>query len=109
MSGTWKTKFGPRRVRHDPPTIAEAITAARGLTDDREQQVQFAAGLMGVSLAEARAEMKKVGPEANTSIAIVPSLRDKGSRVVVIERKVSRRLMTKPPLPQGAKIAIRSR
>src|SRR6266850_1458852 len=25
MSTTWKTKYGPRRVRHDPPTLEEAI------------------------------------------------------------------------------------
>ena len=34
MRTTWKTKYGPRRVRHDPPTLEEAIFAARGLTDD---------------------------------------------------------------------------
>src|SRR5215467_4656952 len=33
-AGIWKTKFGPRRVRHDPPTLEEAIIAATGLTDD---------------------------------------------------------------------------
>ena len=49
MSTTWKTKYGPRRVRHDPPTLDEAIFAARGLTDDIEQQIDIAAGLMEVS------------------------------------------------------------
>ena len=28
MSSVWKTKYGPRRVRHDPPTVEEAIVAA---------------------------------------------------------------------------------
>ena len=31
MSTTWNTKYGPRRVRHDPPTLEEAIFAARGI------------------------------------------------------------------------------
>ena len=50
MSTTWNTKYGPRRVRHDPPTLEEAIFAARGLTDDLEEQVAIAAGLMELPL-----------------------------------------------------------
>ena len=46
MSTTWDTKYGKRRVRHDPPTLEEAIAAARDLTDDLEQQAEIAAGLM---------------------------------------------------------------
>ena len=46
MSTTWKTKYGPRRVRHDPPTIEEAIAAARDLTDDVQEQVEIAASLI---------------------------------------------------------------
>ena len=46
MTTTWKTKYGPRRVKHDPPTLEEAIFAARGLTDDVDAQVEIAAGLM---------------------------------------------------------------
>ena len=34
MSDVWDTKYGKRRVRHDPPEIAEAIAAAQGLSDD---------------------------------------------------------------------------
>ena len=59
MSTTWNTKYGPRRVRHDPPTLEEAIFAARGLTDDVEQQIDIAAGLMEVSADEVRAALKK--------------------------------------------------
>ena len=40
MRTTWNTKYGPRRVRHDPPTLEEAIAAARDLTDDVEEQVR---------------------------------------------------------------------
>ena len=62
MSTTWNTKYGPRRVRHDPPTLEEAIFAARGLTDDVEQQIDIAAGLMEVSADEVRAALKKSPP-----------------------------------------------
>ena len=62
MSTTWNTKYGPRRVRHDPPTLEEAIAAARGLTDDIEQQIDIAAGLMEVSADEVRAALKKSPP-----------------------------------------------
>ena len=35
MSEDWKTKYGTRRVRRDPPTLEEAIFAAAGITDDQ--------------------------------------------------------------------------
>ena len=46
MSEVWKTKYGPRRVRRDPPTVTEAVAAARGLTDDVQEQIEIAASLM---------------------------------------------------------------
>ena len=50
MSEDWNTKYGPRRVRRDPPTLDEAIFAAVGITDDHEQQAEIAASLMGMPL-----------------------------------------------------------
>ena len=47
MGMTWKTKWGARRVREDPPTIEEALIAAESLTDDLAQRVEIAAALMG--------------------------------------------------------------
>ena len=35
MSADWNTKYGTRRVRHDPPTLDEAIFAAIGMTADQ--------------------------------------------------------------------------
>jgi hypothetical protein len=92
MSGVWKTKFGPRRVRHDPPTLAEAIAAARGLTDDVQQQVEIAASLMDLPPEQVKTEVLKAGSprrELNT-VAFVG--RPGAPRTVVVERKVSRRL-----------------
>ncbi len=59
MNEVWSTKFGPRRVRHDPPVIAEAIAAAQGLSDDPAEQAEIAASLMGVPVEDVQSELKK--------------------------------------------------
>jgi hypothetical protein len=95
MSTSWNTKYGPRRVRHDPPTLDEAIFAARGLTDDLEQQVEIAAGLMDLPLDEVRAAVLKT-PQPRKSAATVAftGSRTGAPRAVVVERKPSRRIVT---------------
>src|SRR5579862_2397779 len=91
MSRVWKTKYGPRRVRHDPPTLAEAIVAARGLTDDVAQQIEIAASLMDLPPDEVRpAVLKAASPRKDVStVAFVGH--PGAPRAVVVERKVSRR------------------
>lgn len=64
---TWQTKYGTRRVREEKPTLAEAITAARGLTDDLDEQADFAASLMGLPRDEVRAELAKLAPPRKDS------------------------------------------
>ncbi|WP_238257634.1 hypothetical protein [Methylobacterium gnaphalii] len=44
----------PIRVRKEPPTIVEAVAAAQDLADDLEQQVEIAAGLIGLTSDEVR-------------------------------------------------------
>jgi hypothetical protein len=62
MNMPWKINDLPAvRVRHDPPTIDEALYAAEGLTDDVDHQVALAAALMGVSEEEVRKEVKPLG------------------------------------------------
>jgi hypothetical protein len=91
MSGVWHTKYGPRRVRHDPPTLAEAVAAARGLTDDVAQQIEIAASLMDLPPEQVRDEVLKAArPRAETTVAFVG--RPGAPRTVVVERKPSRRL-----------------
>jgi hypothetical protein len=95
MSRVWQTKFGPRRVRRDPPTLAEAIAAARGLTDDVNEQVDIAAALMDLPPDEVRPEVLKAAAKASTrrgvsEIAFVG--RSGAPRTVVVERKPSRRV-----------------
>lgn len=89
MGDIWHTKYGPRRVRHDPPTLAEAIDAASGLSDDPQDQVEIAAALMQLPPAEVRAEMARSHARkvATVSVAGRAGLR----RAVVVERKVPRR------------------
>jgi hypothetical protein len=91
MSSVWHTKYGTRRVRNDPPTLAEAIAAARGLTDDAAQQIEIAASLIDLPLEQVRAEVLKAGrprKDVNT-IAFVGSAG--APRAVVVERRPSRR------------------
>jgi hypothetical protein len=95
MSTTWNTKYGPRRVRHDPPTLEEAIFAARGLTDDVEQQIEIAAGLMEVSADEVRAALKK-SPVPRKQPTVAFTSRGGTERSVVVERKPSRRIVPRP-------------
>jgi hypothetical protein len=92
MSEVWKTKYGPRRVRRDPPTVAEAVAAARGLTDDVQEQIEIAASLMDLPPEQVKAEVLKAATstrkEANT-VAFVG--RAGAPRTVVVERVPSRR------------------
>ena len=96
MSTTWNTKYGPRRVRHDPPTLEEAIVAARGLTDDVEQQIDIAAGLMEVSADEVRAALKKSPPPRRPAATVAFTSRGGTERSVVVERKTPRRTIARP-------------
>lgn len=91
-SKTWNTKYGPRRVKYDPPTLQEAISAARGITDDLQSQIEIAASLMGVPQEEVRAAAMKYRPEAATTHVIATNR--KVQRAVVVERKVTRRPLT---------------
>jgi hypothetical protein len=102
MSASWKTKFGSRRVRYDPPTIAEALAAAQDLTDEAEQQIEIAAGLMDVSHDEVRAELAKLRPaEAKPSKIAVPAGQQGKVRTVIVERK-TRRTIAMPPRSAAA-------
>jgi len=91
----WNTKYGPRRVRDEAPTLEEAIIAAQSLTDDPAEQVTIAASLMGLPGEQVRAELLKTVPsrkEAPKSFAFVGS--PDAPRTVVVERKPSRRTVS---------------
>ncbi|MGE5158901.1 MAG: hypothetical protein ACM3OF_12230 [Gemmatimonas sp.] len=97
MSEDWNTKYGPRRVRRDPPTLEEAIFAAAGITDELEAQAEIAAALMGMPLDVVQAEVKKQSRVAARSGGVTRVIAGEqgAQRAVVVERRVVRRLTTK--------------
>ncbi len=91
---TWKTKYGPRRVRNDAPTLDEAIIAAQGLSDDIDEQAEIAASLMGVAREEVRAELLKLAPPRKNVLKTVAFTGPASApRTVIVERKLSRRVI----------------
>jgi hypothetical protein len=95
MSETWNTKFGPRRVRRDPPTLKEAIAAAQGLTDELSAQIEIAASLMGLPVDAVRTEVMQAAPERKSVRLTIGSPRERGgpTRTVIVERKPARRMI----------------
>ena len=95
MSADWNTKYGTRRVRHDPPTLDEAIFAAIGITDDQAQQAEIAAALMGMPLDVVQAEVKKQARTNSRITATRVIAGEQGAqRSVVVERRTVRRFGT---------------
>ena len=90
MSESLNTKFGARRVRHDPPTLQEAIFAAKGLTDSLQEQAEIAASLMGLPVDNVRAEVLKTAHDRAVSTRMIATERG-ARRAVVVERRPSRR------------------
>ncbi len=90
MSVTWNTKFGGRRVRQEPPTLAEALVAAEAMSDDTEQQLEIAASLMNLEIDEVRESAARIRSRAERtnrlSITAAPR-RMEAPRTVVVEYK----------------------
>jgi len=89
MSEVWNTKYGSRRVRFDPPTLKEAIFAARGLTGELQQQAEIVASLMELPVQQVRAELLKMAP-TRSNAQIVTNGREGIAKTVIVERKRSR-------------------
>ena len=90
MSAAWNTKYGPRRVRNDPPTLQEAIFAAKGLTDSLQAQAEIAASLMGLPVETVRTEVLKAAHDRGRPTRTIAT--DRGTRrAVVVEHRTSRR------------------
>jgi hypothetical protein len=87
----WQTEFGPRRVRHDPPTIEEALEAARDLTDHPQTQVELAASLIGASEEEVSAVALRLKARRRQSPTIMYAGRSGAQHTVVVERRTPRR------------------
>jgi hypothetical protein len=96
MTAAWNTKYGPRRVRHDPPDILEAIAAAQGLTDDLNGQAEIAAQLMDVPVEDVKLEIERLAAEEKAreaaakksrTLTITAPRRGGQTKAVVVERR----------------------
>jgi hypothetical protein len=102
MGEVWKTKYGPRRVRRDPPTVAEAVAAARGLTDNVQEQIEIAASLMDLPPEQVKPEVLKAATSRKDANTVAFVGRAGAPRTVVVERVPSRRpLASKTPANKG--------
>jgi hypothetical protein len=93
MRSVWNTKYGLRRVRHDPPTLAEAIIAAQGLTENIREQAEIAASLMDLPVEEVTPEVLKARPQRSTINTVAFTNRKGVQRAAIVERKTVRRPM----------------
>lgn len=93
----WQTKDGRRRVRHDPPTIEEAVLAAQGLSDETGAQAEIVASLMHISVDEARGAVLRLAQRKSVDRITITARtgRTPGNpgapRAVVVERRAPRR------------------
>ena len=88
----WNTKHGPRRVRDEAPTLAEAIAAAQGLSDELDEQAEIAAALIGLPRDQVRAELLETAPAPKPATkSVVFAGPASAPRTVVVERKPTRR------------------
>jgi hypothetical protein len=93
MSDIWETKDGRRRVRRDPPTIEEAVTAAQGLTEELRERIEIVASLMEVPIEEARSAVLRMGQSKDVNRVTITaghSGRTGAARAVVVERRTPR-------------------
>jgi len=92
VSESWSTKYGGRRVKQAPPTIAEALIAAACMNDDPEQQIEIAAALLDIDQDEVRkaAAREEKRNQRTLSIPSTPR-RSAPARAVVVEYRTPRR------------------
>ena len=90
MSDIWETKDGRRRVRRDPPTIEEAVTAAQGLTEELRERIEIVASLMEVPLEEARSAVLRMGQSKDVNRVTITAGHNGAARAVVVERRAPR-------------------
>lgn len=97
MSTTWKTKWGARRVRKEPPTLEEALIAAEAMAQDTEAKAEIASQLMGVPVEEVRAVLTRQQARAGGRSTLVNGR----SRAVVVEYKRPRTISRPMAGPMG--------
>ena len=91
MRTTWETKWGPRRVRQELPTLEEAMEAAAGMTADTKSQIEMAAQLLNVHVDEIQRRANVIISARATRPRVIPADRSHGQ--VTVERKRPRRIL----------------
>jgi hypothetical protein len=71
--------------------VAEAVTAARGLTDDVQEQIEIAASLMDLPPDQVKPEVLKAAAPRKEASTVAFVGRAGAPRTVVVERVPSRR------------------
>jgi hypothetical protein len=97
MSTTWKTKWGARRVRREPPTIDEALIAAEAMAHDAESRAEIASQLMGMPIDEVRTLLQRQQSQTRGRSTLVNGR----SRAVVVEYKRPRTISRPMAGPMG--------
>ncbi len=84
---------GPIRAKRCPPTIAEAVAAARDIAGNIEGQVEIAASLMGLKPADVRGEVERAAAESRheserikSGAQVMVKNRDGAARAVTVQR-----------------------
>jgi hypothetical protein len=95
----------PLRVRREPPTVDEAVIAAQTLTDDIEQQVVVAAGLIGLPEDEVRPHVLNAPPPPREPMRFrdrAGGASSRGAPTVVVLQRRSRSIPGASRPPEGA-------
>ncbi|MDE3176614.1 MAG: hypothetical protein KGM15_10985 [Pseudomonadota bacterium] len=97
MTTTWKTKWGARRVRKEPPTLDEALIAAEAMAPDLDARAEIASQLMGVPVEEVRSALTRQQAQTRGRATLVNGR----SRAVVVEYKRPRTIARPMVGPMG--------
>jgi hypothetical protein len=97
MSTTWKTKWGTRRVRQEPPTLEEALIAAEAMAFDPAARAEIASQLMGIPVEDVRAALQRQQAQTRGRATLVNGR----SRAVVVEYKRPRTISRPMAGPMG--------
>jgi hypothetical protein len=97
----------PLRVRREPPTVDEAVIAAQALTDDIEQQVVVAAGLIGLPEDEVRPHVLNAPPPPREPMRFRDRAGNASSRSAPTVVVIQRRSRSIPGAPRPSESAVR--
>jgi hypothetical protein len=83
--------------------LDEAVFAAKGMTDDVEQQVEIAASLIDMPLEKVRVAVLKASQKKDVN-RVTFTKRGGADRAVIVERKITRRPLGGTYRPIGSRV-----